>query len=213
MTQQSEPTEVDAIVLEIADLIARDVWCPGRSDREFATRKGVTVSAVRNWSAQATRHLRLMLAPNREELRSKLLASAEGIRQMALARQKYQDVYETIREQRPDGTTRDRVIRKSILVSAPDLDVMLRANELKARLFGLMAPNETQQTVVVTTGEASPMNAAALVRAAFGSAGTNSDIHDDANGNGNGHGIIDTTADVDDDGGGAPPVPPSPARH
>ena len=129
--------EVDAIVGEIAEQMADGRWVTGRSHRELATREGVSVSRVEDWSSQAGRLLRALSASDREDLRARNAARLDHIVEQALARQ-------AVVPQR-DGD--------ALVVPQPDLKAAVSAIAEQGKLLGLNAPEQHQHAHVVAAYE------------------------------------------------------------
>lgn len=133
MPRDPEATsEIDRAVLEIVDLMTPQNGAPPRwptiNIAEFADAHGVTPSTVRNWSQQASRHIRLSLfSGGRDQIVDAFVAGIEAVKQQALAART------TIMRRNPDGTAHTvKVIHR------PALDSALRAYELQMKVLGVL---------------------------------------------------------------------------
>lgn len=125
---------VEERVVYIAGLMSRDRWERRVTERELSAAWGVSVSAIQNYSAEASRSFRLS-AEDKEALRESLRASARAARRIALT-------------------------ERSKVTGLRDVGAALKAIELEARLIGLdAAPDQGAQappSIVISYGDLAP---------------------------------------------------------
>lgn len=114
--------ELDAIIGMVMSDMCEGRWRTGASHREYAEKYGVTVSAVQDWASKAALVLR-KLRGDVDEVRDAILAGIEYCQKLALEVDK-------------DGHR--------------DLKAALAALELRAKVFGAMAPTKVEQVPTQT---------------------------------------------------------------
>lgn len=117
---------------EVVELMTSFRWVPGPSHRSLAKAWGVSVSMVEHVAAEASRVVRrLVRADHKEEIAARLATNIEliGARAMARTRRRWRKTAE------PDG----RVSYVEYVQPDPDFGSALRAQELAAKLLGVLS--------------------------------------------------------------------------
>lgn len=114
--------DLDAVVREVAGMMARCQWVTGKSHQELADRYGVTPVAVQAWAAQASRHLRLLASEDPEHIRMEIVAGIQHVRTVALGKiRKFSNVHGEVIE-----------------YADPDCRTALSTFELLAKAYGVL---------------------------------------------------------------------------
>jgi hypothetical protein len=121
--------ELDAIIGGIMTDMCEGRWRTGASHRELSEQHGVTIAAVQDWASKAALVLR-KLRGDADEVRDAILSGIEYCQKLAL-------------EADEDGRR--------------DLKAALSALELRAKVFGVMAPTKLETTTTVQTIELSEL--------------------------------------------------------
>lgn len=77
------PTEVEARIEQIADMMLRQEWRAGRSHKALALEHGVSVSVIEGNASEARRHLRQLATIAGEDAKAQLIMATEDVLDMA----------------------------------------------------------------------------------------------------------------------------------
>lgn len=147
-----EAHEVDALVEEIARMMAAKQWVVGASHDTLALREGVTVGTVEKWSAQAGRYLRIMTPEERRVLQARNASRFDQLYELALTKQ----VVIPVKDGEP------------LVIPQPDVNAARAVVADQDKLLGLNAPDKVDHRHEVAPYEAlAPRDRLAQVREAI----------------------------------------------